>query len=127
MPPEKTPAEIAVERDERDLYLSDPDLYAALVSVERPTIHLTAAMAQSAVLNLTPDEPPPLRTVVERLGYAMTDEIVAILDANPTGPWSLADLETMFGAHDAAQSPHPHAIQFAEWVGIDDGDEDTRL
>ena len=28
---EKTPAQIAVERDERDLYLSDPELYSALV------------------------------------------------------------------------------------------------
>lgn len=27
----KTPAQIAVERDERDLYLSDPELYGALV------------------------------------------------------------------------------------------------
>lgn len=122
---EKTPAEIAVERDERDLYLSDPDLYAALVRPERTTVHLTAAMTQPGVLNLTPPAPPSLRTVVEHLGYDVTPEIDAILTQSPEGPWTLADLETVFGS--SIDSESPHTIAFAEWVGVDDGDEDTRL
>lgn len=186
MSPDKTPAEIAVERDERGLYLSDPDLYGALVRTEDEAVHLTAEMAHRPQLTLrvladmcaAPFEEPPLdgaafaslpwkahavtgtiaarfsdpllcevfeadaealtlRTVVERLGYDVTEEIDAILGANPTGPWSLADLETMFGSRDLAddktaadcRQKFPHQVRFAEWVGpdFDDGDENTRL
>ncbi|USN14977.1 hypothetical protein PAPPERLAPAPP_00500 [Brevundimonas phage vB_BpoS-Papperlapapp] len=145
MSADKTLGEIAAERDERALYLSDPDLYDALVRTEPETVHLTAEMAASPVLHSTPAavsarfsdallaevfeadaEALTLRTVIERLDYAVTEEIDAILRANPTGPWSLGDLETMFGPRAPADA-HPHEVRFVEWVGADDGDEDTRL
>ncbi|USN14284.1 hypothetical protein KABACHOK_04710 [Brevundimonas phage vB_BpoS-Kabachok] len=145
MSADKTLGEIAAERDERALYLSDPELYDALVRTEPGTIHLTADMAS----------PLTLRTTLERLGYEVTPEMSDILLENPTGPWTLDDLKTLFVQGDDktaadCRARFPHEVRFAEWVGPpgaqievlptppadwrgfplytgDDGDEDTRL
>lgn len=219
---EKSPAQIAEERDERALYLSDPELYGALVNnesiwvgvdvgsssvvagtfengrftpLEDKAIHYTADMAQGPEIHWRPgqsfgdtlslaewatqfrvlEEPTPLdpdafanlpfventvtgsittryddqrlydvytaapaltlRTIVERLGYDVTEEIDAILADNPAGPWTQAQLETIFAAD--INGNHPHGVEFVVQKdhraedgfpgGIDDGDEDTRL
>lgn len=216
---EKTPAQIAEERDERVLYLSDPELYGALVNntsiwlgvdvgsssvvagtfengrftpLEDEAIHYTADMTSGPAIrwhksgslgmtltlaeltqrmNLLEPEPAldpetfanlpfeentltgsytvrhddqrlfdvymaepklTLRTIVERLGYDVTEEIDAILADNPAGPWTQAQLETIFAAD--IDGNHPHGVEFLIQKdqdgfpgGIDDGDEDTRL
>jgi hypothetical protein len=82
---------------------------------------------------------PSLREIVERLGYALTEDMDRILSENPNGPWPLEDLEMMFGPSDGdyqddktvedCKERFPHKVTFAPWPApeVDDGDEDTRL
>ena len=130
----KTPAQIAVERDERDLYLSDPELYGALVGAFTVTGSIEARIDEPRVYGAYIHAPAlTLRDAVEALGYDVTEEIDAILTDNPEGPWTLEQLETIFAAD--VNGDHPHGVEFivrkAQDEGvpdfIDDGDEDTRL
>ncbi|UTC28566.1 hypothetical protein MARCHEWKA_00530 [Brevundimonas phage vB_BpoS-Marchewka] len=107
--------------------LTDTGLPSPSVENDAVTGTLTARFSDALLAEVfeADAEALTLRTVVERLGYAVTEEIDAILRANPTGPWSLEDLETMFGPRDDVddktsadcRARFPHTVRFAEWVG----------
>lgn len=135
----KTPAEIAQERDERGLYLSDPELYAAILADSQGAIHRSMPISIPSVVHavtgeISLDGADPagglLRFVLDNLGYPMTVEKDDILAENPDGPWTLEELELLFDGlpEEAAQLfPHTTRFQIVDTPDIDDGDEHTRL
>ncbi|USN15532.1 hypothetical protein KIKIMORA_04140 [Brevundimonas phage vB_BpoS-Kikimora] len=142
----KTPAEIAQERDERGLYLSDPDLYAAILADSQGPVHRSFPLAVTGEVavhwNMSPEEyadqvaPPAgglLRFMLTHLGYEMTAAKDDILERNPDGPWTLEELDLLFeGLPEEAAQLFPHTTQFqiveaVQAPDIDDGDEHTRL
>lgn len=145
----KTPAEIAQERDERGLYLSDPELYAAILADSQGAIHRSMPISIPSVVHAVTGEisvrwedPAAhtaytqgpdgglLRFVLNNLGYPMTVEKDDILAENPDGPWTLEELELLFDGlpEEAAQLfPHTTRFQIVDTPDIDDGDEHTRL
>ena len=80
-------------------YFDDPDLYR----------------------EMTECQPLTLREVCDSLGYDVSpdSDIDRILTACPAGPWTLEQLETMFGSDDktleTCKAKFPHDVSFAPW------------